>query len=404
MNEFQLLIKPSSYDCNLNCEYCFYKRVEKLYPEIKHPRMSDKTLEVLIKKYLGLRLQNSVFCWQGGEPTLMGLDFYKKVVQFQQKYGIGGQLVGNVLQTNGILIDEDWAKFLHDYKVFVGLSLDGPENIHDHYRRTINGKGTWKKVMKCVKILQDNKVEFNILCVLSKANVNHVKELYQFFSENDLNYLQFIPALECTNNKMAPYSPTAEEYGKFLCEIFDLWKKNGVENVHFRTFEDIFSLYLGLSTNSCPFGKNCSDYLVIEWNGDVFPCDFFVKSDLKLGNIINDDFSNILKNRPAIFSNRKKKLGNECLNCHWKNICHGGCLKDRDFCENTDNNRSYYCKVYKLFFTYSYEWFLQAQTKFQQDRGITLIPQINKINRNDYCPCGSGLKYKKCHGKKQIRD
>ena len=402
MTEFQLLIKPASYDCNLNCEYCFYKRVEELYPEIKIPRMSDETLEVLIKKYLELRQNNSVFCWQGGEPTLMGLDFYKNVVKLQQKYGKGGQLVGNVLQTNGILINENWATFLHDYKIFVGLSLDGPKNIHDHYRKTNNGRGTWEKVMKCVKILQDNKVEFNILCVISKINVNRANELYQFFQEHNLNYLQFIPALECTNNNMAPYSPSAKEYGKFLCEIFDLWKKDGFQNVHIRTFEDVFSLYLGQTTNSCPFGENCSDYFVVEWNGDVFPCDFFVESDLKLGNIVDDDFTNFIKKRPEIFSNRKPTLGNECLKCHWKNICHGGCLKDRDFCKNPDKNRSYYCKAYKLFFMHSYEWFNQEQTKIQRERGISFPQLIKKINRNDNCPCGSRLKYKKCHGKRTI--
>lgn len=394
--EFQLLIKPTSYDCNLDCAYCFYKRVEQVYPDDVRPRMSTEVLEVLIQKFLKYRFSTSVFCWQGGEPTLMGLNFFKKVIQLQQKHGSRGQVVSNVLQTNGILIDEAWASFLREYKFFVGVSIDGPEVIHNQFR-----KSTWEKVMNCVKILREFKVEFNILCVISSANVNRGQELYQFFRENDLKYLQFIPALECTKDrKMASYSPTSKEYGKFLCEMFDLWKKDGFGNVHIRMFEDILTAYMGQSERLCLFGENCSDYFVIEWNGDVYPCDFYVKPELRLGNVANyEDFSDFIKTRVEKFSYRKAELGPTCVKCHWKNICHGGCIKDRDFCQNRDKNRSYYCNAYKEFFTHSHKWFYRTRAKIQQEKGMTLTPTVKKIRRNDNCPCGSGVKYKKCHGK-----
>ena len=363
--------------------------------------MNDEVLEAMIKKYLYYQFQTSLFCWQGGEPSLMGLEFYEKVVALQKKHGIGGQNVSNAFQTNGLLINESWATFFNKYKFFIGLSLDGPEKIHNRYRKTKNGKPTWEKVMNSSKILKDHNVEFNILCVISKANLNHAKELYNFFMQHDFNYLQFIPALECTSdNKMASFSPSFEEYGKFLCEMFDLWKKDGFGRVYIRTFEDLFSLYLQQIITHCPFGEKCSEYFVIESNGDVFPCDFYVRPELKLGNILEDeDFENFIDQRLPKFDFRKAKLSKNCLDCHWKQICFGGCIKDKDFCENLDKNKSYFCKAYKEFFTHSFDWYNKTLTKILHERGEIYHSAIKKINRNDICPCGSGLKYKQCHGK-----
>lgn len=401
MNEFQLLIKPTSFDCNLDCEYCFYKRVKSIYKE-KNPRMSAQVLEKLIKIYLRYRFENSVFCWQGGEPTFMGLDFFEKVVALQKKYGRGGQAVGNILQTNGILINDNWARFLKRYNFFVGISLDGPKDIHNTYRKTKNDQGTWDQVMKTIEILENHEIEFNILCVVSKANVNRAKDLYEFYKENNLKFLQFIPALECTkDNKMASFSPKAEEYGNFLIEIFDLWKKNDSESVYIRMFNQLLSMYLGTSEISCPFDKSCYSYFVVEWNGDIYPCDFFVKTKMKLGNLMNEEeFEPFFKKKSEIFSIYKQKLSGDCYVCHWKNICYGGCLKDRFFCENPDKNKSYYCRAYKKFFTHSYDWFSNKSIQIQKEQGIPFYSAVKKINRNDLCPCGSGLKYKKCHGKR----
>jgi uncharacterized protein len=400
MNEFQLLIKPTSFDCNLDCDYCFYKRVNSIYDE-KNPRMSTQVLEKLIQIYLGYRFENSVFCWQGGEPTLMGLEFFEKVIELQKKYGKGGQAVGNILQTNGILLNDEWANFLKRYNFFVGISLDGPKSIHNIYRKTKNDRGTWDQVMRVIEVLKNYEIEFNILCVVSKANVNMAKELYNFYKENNLKFLQFIPALECTKNKkMAPFSPKAEEYGNFLCEIFDLWKKKDSESVYIRMFNQVLSMYLGATETSCPFDKTCYSYFVVEWNGDIYPCDFFVKPKMKLGNLMNEkDFKPFFEKKNEIFSKYKKELSKDCYICHWKNICYGGCLKDRFFCENPDKNKSYYCNSYKKFFTHSYDWFSKRAIQIQKIKRIPYYSAVKKINRNDFCPCGSGLKYKKCHGK-----
>ncbi|MHA1310545.1 MAG: anaerobic sulfatase maturase [Candidatus Helarchaeota archaeon] len=397
VKEFQLLLKPTSYDCNLDCTYCFYKKTNKIYP-VKNPRMNDEVLEILIKKFLKFRFENSVFCWQGGEPSLMGLDFFKKVVQLQQKYGNEGQKISNSFQTNGTLLDKNWAEFFKKYNFLIGVSLDGNQKMHNTYRKFKNKSPSWQKVMNSLYILQKYNVDFNILCVISKANINDVENLYSFFIENGYNYLQFIPPLECIDNKMASFSPTSEEYGNFLCKLFDLWKDNDYNTVYIRTFAQVLSAYLGIPP-SCPFDKTCAGYLVVEWNGDVYPCDFFVKNKFKLGNILQDDFSTLLEKKEKIFSSRKSKISIDCYNCHWKDICWGGCLKDRYFCDNPDKSKTYFCSAYKKFFTHSYKWFTKMQIKIQMEKKLPYKSFIKKINRNDPCPCGSGLKYKKCHGK-----
>ncbi|MHA1268259.1 MAG: anaerobic sulfatase maturase [Candidatus Helarchaeota archaeon] len=400
MTEFQLLLKPTSYDCNSECKYCFYKRVSNIY-QVKNPRMDESTLEDIIRKYLGYELEYSVFCWQGGEPTLMGIDFFNKIIDLQKKHGKSGQKVSNSLQTNGYLINDEWAEFLKKYNFLVGLSLDGTQKMHNTFRLLLNQKPTWEIVMNSLRILQEHQLEYNILCVLTKANIKKAKELYQFFKDNNCKFLQFIPALEyLNNNQILSFAPTAEEYGNFLCELFDEWKYDDYNDVSIRIFDQIFSTYLGTSQLSCPFDRTCSGYLVVEWNGDIYPCDFFVQNKYKLGNILEQDsFSPFLKIKNEQFSQLKQKMSSICMDCHWKNICNGGCLKDRYFYNNIDKNRTYYCIAYKKFFTYSYKWFKNMQIKIQRERNLPIKSIINKINRNDICPCGSGLKYKKCHGK-----
>ena len=357
MKPFQLLIKPVSYNCNLRCSYCFYLRVEEVYPEIKRPRMSYTTLETLISHYLEFRFQESIFGWQGGEPTLAGLDFFNKVVEFQQKHGVSGQIVGNALQTNGILIDDEWGQFLNKYKFLVGLSLDGPKHIHDRYRKSIGGKSVWDKVMKAADCLRNNHVEFNILCVISKANISHVKEIYKFFIENDFRFLQFIPALEADiENKRASFSVSASQYGKFLCDLFDEWK-SAPHGVSIRFFDGLISHYLGYPKGNCALEESCADYMLVEWNGDVYPCDFFVDPKRKLGNLMSDTLSDLKSKRDQGFGLIKTKLGTECTNCTWLDLCYGGCVKDRFFPDNPHPNRTYFCEAYKIFHNYSNKWF-----------------------------------------------
>ncbi len=358
MHPFQLLIKPCSYDCNLRCTYCFYLRVgDTVYANVKRPRMNDEVLESMISQLMSYRFPESIFGWQGGEPTLAGLDFFKKAVSFQQKYGESGQVVGNALQTNGILINEQWAQFLSKYKFLVGLSLDGPKDVHDRYRRSINGKSVWNKVMNAAQWFQRYGVQFNILCVISKANVNLVKDIYEFFIDNGFYHMQFIPALETgENGELAPYCINSNQYGDFLCSLFDIWKQNP-NLASIRTFDAILSHYLGYPKGSCTFQKKCADYLLIEYNGDVYPCDFFVQEKYKIGNLLNTELSKLKHIRDNSFGKIKTKLSDECVNCKWLTLCYGGCIKDRIFPGNHHPDRTYFCEGNKQFFDYAAKWF-----------------------------------------------
>ncbi|TXT58152.1 MAG: Anaerobic sulfatase-maturating enzyme [Promethearchaeota archaeon] len=357
MQPFQLLIKPVSFDCNLRCKYCFYLEVESQYPNKAHPKMNFETLEKMISDYLKMRFPESIFGWQGGEPTVAGLDFFRKVVFLQQKHGRNGQVIGNALQTNGILINQEWVEFLNKYKFLVGLSLDGPKDIHDRYRRSIGGKSVWKKVMNAAELFQKNSVEFNILCVISKANINRARKVYQFFLEHNFKHLQFIPALEANlSGKKASFSVNTNQYGKFLCDLFDIWVKDP-NQASIRIFNSILAHYLGRPQGFCTLEKTCANYLLIEHNGDVYPCDFFVKKEYKLGNLMKETFSELKHKRDNKFLQYKLNLSDDCLNCGWLELCYGGCIKDRIFPDNPHPDRTYYCEGYKRFFSHTHEWF-----------------------------------------------
>lgn len=362
---FQLLIKPTSGDCNISCTYCFYRRVKEIYPGRDGVHiMPDNVLECLIYDFLSYDFQTSIFSWQGGEPTLAGLDFFKRVVELQKKYGQRGQVIGNSLQTNGILINEDWAEFLSKYKFLVGISLDGPEDVHNYYRAN-----SYKRVMKAIKILKEYKVEFNILTVVSEANVKKGSEIYQFFRKNGFSYLQFIPCLEWDAKKQEsrPYAFLAEDYGEFLCKVFDEWVRNDVGHVSVRLFDDIINYYLGKKNLSCTFKDRCDSYLVVEHNGDIYPCDFFVYPEWMLGNLLENSLMDISNSElRKKFTTRKEELNEECKHCKWLPLCHGGCQVDRFYpIKNANvNKNNYLCTAYKKFFSHSEHIFNNLAKKF----------------------------------------
>jgi uncharacterized protein len=319
--------------------------------------MNQEVLGRIISEYLSFRFPESIFGWQGGEPTLSGINFFERVVLLQQKYGEKGQVVGNALQTNGVLINGEWAQFLHNYKFLVGLSLDGPKSVHDRYRKSVGGKSVWKKVMRAADLFKRFQVEFNILSVVSRANVNRVKEVYDFYVKNDFKYVQFIPALETNENgKRAFFSVSPKQYGKFLINLFDTWKQNPRE-LSIRLFDSIINHYTGNEKGYCPFEKNCAQYLLIEWNGDVYPCDFFAKDSFRIGNIMDSNFSELKQKRELQFMPLKRNLSNECKGCQWLLFCYGGCVKDRFFPSNPQPKKTYYCEAYKMFFEKAIPWF-----------------------------------------------
>jgi len=353
-----ILIKPAGPDCNMACTYCFYLKKSDLFPKSPIHRMSDEILDEIIRQVLTQAGDFVSFGWQGGESTLMGLDFFRRAVEFQKKYGFG-QTVGNGLQTNGLLLDRQWASFLQKYQFLVGLSLDGPEHIHNRYRFLQGGQGSWSQVMDRAKLLLDSGVAVNVLTVVNDYSVQFPEEIYAFHKNLGLAYMQFIPCLEPepgAPDKKAPYSATPEAYGEFLVKLFDLWLADFVDGqptTSIRFFDSIFYTYVGLEPPDCTLLPQCGVYIVAEHNGDVYPCDFFVEPGLKLGNIKEKKVIDMLNSRfQSAFGLRKSALSDTCLSCRWLAHCNGGCPKDRRF-YHAKPGLNYFCKSYRMFFCHA---------------------------------------------------
>ena len=330
-----VLIKPAGPDCNLGCSYCFYLEKAELFNTVRTHRMSDEVLEETIRQVMAQSGESVSLTWQGGEPTLMGLDFFKKVVNLEQKYG-RGKIVGNGLQTNGTLIDEEWAAFLLEYNFLVGLSIDGPQHIHDHYRLTRNGRPTCETVMKSAQTLLDKNIAVNAMCCITSYSAGYAKELYNFYKQNGFEWMQFIPIVETDKEnprKAADFSLTAEQYGSFMIEIFDLWLKDfkdGKPTTNVRFIDTIFHSYVRVPAPECTLNRECGVYLTIEHNGDVFSCDFFVEPKWKLGNVRRDRLIDLLNSKKQNqFGALKTQLPRKCRTCSWYKHCFGGCTKDR---------------------------------------------------------------------------
>ncbi|MCZ2151243.1 MAG: anaerobic sulfatase maturase [Bryobacterales bacterium] len=347
-----LLIKPVSAVCNLDCSYCFYlDRETDPYQALGKRAMQEETLERLIDSFLFYSYPNSVFAFQGGEPTLAGLPFFRRVVELQKERGRNGQNVSNAIQTNGMLVDEDWCALFREYRWLVGLSLDGPEEIHDLHRVNKAGHSTWKRVMESLRLMQREKVDFNVLCVLSKANVGRAKELYRFFTGLGVDNIQYIPLSEFDGDgNPLPYTITASEYGQFLCETFDLWWPQR-RKIRIRTFDNIAEALAGQKPGSCTMHETCDSYVVVEYNGDIFPCDFFVEKDWRLGNIEIDSWAEIARKQRRYAFARKKALAHpECEVCEWQAMCHGGCPKSRYGMNRRFEDLDYFCEAYRMMF------------------------------------------------------
>ena len=352
-----LLIKPASAVCNLDCEYCFYlDREADPYKALPARRMTEETLERLVDTYLFYSYPQSFFAFQGGEPTLAGISFFEKLVHLQQQYGRNGQIVGNSLQTNAVLLDKNWCDLFRSYQWLLGISLDGPEDVNDRFRFNKEGRGTWKRVMESVELLKKNAVEFNILCVLSRANVDRPKDLYKFYRSIGIDNIQFIPLAEfdAAGNPL-PFTITPEQYGRFLVEVFELWWPER-RKVRIRAFDNIAEAVAGQKPGTCTMHETCDSYVVVEYNGDVYPCDFFVESNWKLGNITLDSWAEIARRaRRYSFASKKTLAHPECQVCEYQAICHGGCPKFRHGPHRRFQDLDYFCQAYKMIFGKSVE-------------------------------------------------
>jgi uncharacterized protein len=347
-----LLIKPASAVCNLDCSYCFYlDREADPYQALPGRRMTLETLERMVDTFLFYSYPASIFAFQGGEPTLAGPAFFESLVEFQKRYGRNGQAVSNAMQTNGILLDDAWCGIFKETQWLIGISLDGPEPAHDLYRVNKAGAGTWRKVIQGVECLKKNGVEFNVLCVLSQANVGQPKELYRFFRSLEIEHIQFIPLSEFDGlGQPLPFTITPEQYGRFLCETFDLWWPDR-RRVRIRYFDNIAEALAGQKPGTCTMHETCDSYVVVEYNGDVYPCDFFVEEGWKLGNVNDDSWSEIARRqRRYQFAATKTIPHAECQVCEYQSICHGGCPKHRHDQRGQFTDLDYFCSAYKMIF------------------------------------------------------
>lgn len=423
---YHLMAKPSGPLCNLDCTYCFYLEKENLFPKKNNWIMNEKVLENYTKQYIQSQQTNEInFTWQGGEPTLAGLDFFRKAIELQKKYS-NGKNISNSFQTNGVLLNDDWCKFFADNNFLIGISIDGPEEYHNRYRVFKGGQPTFDKVINAIELLKKYKVDFNTLTCVNKFNSYHPLEVYHFLKEIDSHYIQFIPIVERISlNKneelklikpnyhdrsiVSSWSVESLQYGKFLSIIFDEWVRNDVGKYFVQIFDVSLESWLDMPQSLCVFRETCGNAMVIEHNGDVYSCDHYVYPDNKLGNIIEEGIASIVdKPEQTKFGlDKRDTLPNYCLNCDVRFACNGECPKHR-FIKTPDgeDGLNYLCEGYKYFFHK-----IDVYMKFMANEIINNRAPANimewvkekdkgfpslKVNRNDLCPCGSNKKYKNC--------
>lgn len=360
---FHIMAKPRGAICNLDCDYCYFLSKEMLYQGSRF-RMAADLLEEYTRQYIQAQRVNQVtFTWQGGEPTLMGLPFFKRAIELQQKYRRPGMLIQNSIQTNGTLLNAEWAIFFKENEFLVGLSLDGPRELHDVYRHDKGGHGTFDKVMKAVALLKNHGVEFNILTTLNAANVEHPLEVYHFLrDEVGTEFIQFIPIVERLNesgfqegNEVTERSITGEQYGKFMIAVFDEWVQNDVGRVFVQLFDNALNSWLGLPSGLCVFDETCGTGLAMEHNGDIYSCDHFVEPKHKLGNLRKLPMLQMAgSDKQRQFGLAKREtLPRYCRECPVRFACNGGCPKDRLLlAPDGEAGLNFLCAGYKAFFTH----------------------------------------------------
>ena len=420
-----VLAKPSGAACNLACSYCFFLDKELLYPDSNF-RMTEKTLEAYIQQLIASHRSDQVtVAWQGGEPTLMGVDFYRKAIEFQKKYARPGMTFENTMQTNGTLLDDEWCEFLKENDFLIGLSLDGPAHLHDIHRVDKGGKPTFDRVMHGLRLLQKHRVEYNILVTVNRITGDHPKEIYHFLrDEIGASWIQFIPVIERLNpdghnlnqsgDQVSNRSVRPEQFGRFLIQVFDEWVQDDVGKIYVQTFEAALRNWMRLPTSGmCVFEKTCGYGLALEHNGDLYACDHFVEPDYLLGNIKEEHMVEM------VGSDEQYKFGQDkydtlpkyCLECPVLFACNGECPKNR-FINTPDGEPglNYLCVGYKAFFQRADEPMKIMAMLMNDGRSASVVINIlaenkevleeayKKADREKPCPCDSGFAYQACHG------
>jgi uncharacterized protein len=344
------MAKPAGPRCNLCCDYCFYLEKEQLFPDRKNLRMMDEVLEAYTRQYIkATDAPEVVFAWQGGEPTLMGVEFFKKAVALQKQYG-NGRRITNTLQTNGILLNDEWCSFLAENSFLVGLSLDGPRKIHDRFRKDRSGKSTFDRTMQALERMKRHMVEFNVLACIHRESSKRPKEVYRFFKKNGIRFIQFIPVVERYMEQkernggfrltrpdsregcaVTPWSVDPHAYGDFLIGVFDEWIRQDVGQIFIMNFEWTLAGWMGASQASCSHAARCGQALILEHNGDVYCCDHYMFPEYRIGNILTDDLAAMVvsEKQRDFGASKETSLPASCSHCEMLFVCHGGCLKYR---------------------------------------------------------------------------
>jgi len=419
---FHIMTKPRGPICNLNCAYCYYLPKEQLYPGSDF-RMADEVLESFTKQYIeSQQVPEVTFGWQGGEPLLMGIEFFERAVAYQKQYQKPGVRIINTLQTNGTLIDEAWARFFHDHNFLIGLSLDGPQPMHDAYRLDKAGNPTWERVMRGNRLMDEYDVEHNILCTVHAANADHPVETYRFFRDVvEAEFIQFIPIVRRDNEtghqeglEVKDQSVTAEQYGQFLIGVFDEWVRHDVGRLFVQIFDVALAAWTGRRPGLCVFEPICGLGLAMEHNGDLYACDHYVEPNYLLGNIMETPMLDLVASEQQRAFGRAKleTLPQQCIDCEVRFICNGGCPKNRILVTGEGKpNLNYLCNGYKAFFSHIDRPMRMMVNELRHRRApANVMRAINEedlalerafatARRNDPCPCGSGKKFKHCHGR-----
>lgn len=376
-----VMLKPVGARCNLACDYCYYLSKQKLYDTSSRHLMSEQLLERFTQEYIEAQTTDEVlFTWHGGEPLLRPLSFYRRALELQRKYA-NGKIISNALQTNGTLITEEWARFLHENQWLVGVSIDGPQEFHDRYRRTPSNQPSWAKVRKGIDLLNRFHVEWNAMAVVNALNGDHPLEFYRFFrDELQCRYLQFTPIVDGNNLKTSepqnlktlhpspftlhPSSVTPTQWGNFLCTIFDEWVSHGdVGEMFVQLFDATLANWCGVTPGVCTMARSCGHAAVMEWNGDVYACDHFVFPQYKLGNIHEQHLVEMMYGpKQTAFSHiKQEQLSDDCHQCLWLFACNGECPKNRIL----PGHRNYLCEGYRLFFEHVAPWMDEMKRQLQ---------------------------------------
>jgi uncharacterized protein len=425
--DFHVMAKPIGPICNLDCKYCFYLEKETLYPRVSKWAMQEEVLDSYVRQYIEAHDTPEVsFAWQGGEPTLLGVEYFRRLVEVQKKYA-GGKRIHNAFQTNGVLLNDEWAALFKENGFLIGISIDGPRELHDAYRVDKGGQPTFDRVMRGIETLKRNGVEFNTLTTVHRGNADHPLKVYRFLKENGSGFMQFIPIVERISNqatadglqlispsfagsaKVAPWSVEPRQFGRFLCAIFDEWVRNDVGRYFVQLFDVGLEVWSGMEASLCVFRKQCGAALAMEHSGDLYSCDHFVYPENRLGNIMESPLAELVdsEQQRKFGADKETMLPKYCRECDVRFACNGECPKHR-FLTTPDGEPglNYLCAGYKMLFHHvdPYMQFMARELAAQRPPANVMrwiaVQETQKAferaGRNDPCPCGSGKKFKHC--------